>query len=115
MKLLLFDHFMRASYCFAVEEYILTNPKFNDEYFLLWNTKDTVMVGRFQNTVEEVNLEYTKAEGIDIIRRNLEEVIPVLKNLGYEIVGTDVNEGVDVRNISKENIAQGTLCITARS
>lgn len=70
MKLLLFDHFMRASYCFAVEEYILTNPKFNDEYFLLWNTKDTVMVGRFQNTVEEVNLEYTKAEGIDIIRRN---------------------------------------------
>ena len=42
---------------------------------------------------------------LNIIRRNLEEVIPVLKNLGYKIVGTDVNEGVDVRNISKENVA----------
>lgn len=42
---------------------------------------------------------------LNIIRRNLEEVIPVLKNLGYEIVGTDVNEGIDVRNISKENVA----------
>lgn len=42
---------------------------------------------------------------LNIIRRNLEEIIPVLKNLGYKIVGTDVNEGIDVRNISKENVA----------
>lgn len=42
---------------------------------------------------------------LNIIRRNLEEIIPVLKNLGYKIVGTDVNEGNDVRNISKENVA----------
>lgn len=42
---------------------------------------------------------------LNIIRRNLEEIIPALKNLGYKIVGTDVNEGIDVRNISKENVA----------
>lgn len=42
---------------------------------------------------------------LNIIRRNLEGIIPVLKNLGYKIVGTDVNEGIDVRNISKENVA----------
>ena len=42
---------------------------------------------------------------LNIIRRNLEKIIPVLKNLGYKIVGTDVNEGIDVRNISKENVA----------
>ena len=35
---------------------------------------------------------------LNIIRRNLEGIIPVLKNLGYKIVGTDVN-------ISKENVA----------
>lgn len=42
---------------------------------------------------------------LNIIRRNLEGIIPVLKNLGYKIVGTDVNEGIDVRNISKEKVA----------
>lgn len=42
---------------------------------------------------------------LNVIRRNLEGIIPVLKNLGYKIVGTDVNEGIDVRNISKENVA----------
>ena len=42
---------------------------------------------------------------LNIIRRNLEGIIPVLKNFGYKIVGTDVNEGIDVRNISKENVA----------
>ena len=42
---------------------------------------------------------------LNIIRRNLEGIIPVLKNLGYKVVGTDVNEGIDVRNISKENVA----------
>ena len=42
---------------------------------------------------------------LNIIRRNLEEIIPVLKNLNYKIIGTDVSEGIDVRGISKENVA----------
>lgn len=42
---------------------------------------------------------------INILRRNLKEFIPVIKNLGYKIVGTDVKGGVDVKNIGKDNIA----------
>lgn len=42
---------------------------------------------------------------LNIIRRNLKEIIPILKNLGYKIVGTDVNKGKDIRKIDKENIA----------
>ncbi len=42
---------------------------------------------------------------LNILRRNLKEVIPVLKNLGYKIVGTDVNSGIDVRGICKDNVA----------
>lgn len=69
---------------------------------------DTIIIS--DTSVDLYNPKVVRAtEGmifnLNIIRRNLEEVIPVLKNLGYEIVGTDVNEGVDVRNISKENIA----------
>lgn len=69
---------------------------------------DTIIIS--DTSVDLYNSKVVRAtEGmifnLNIIRRNLEEVIPVLKNLGYEIVGTDVNEGIDVRNISKENVA----------
>jgi len=42
---------------------------------------------------------------LNIIRRNLSEIIPTLKNIGYKVIGTDVKKGFDVRNIKKENIA----------
>ena len=42
---------------------------------------------------------------LNIIRRDLNEMIPVLKNLGYKLIGTDVKKGMDVRNIRKENVA----------
>lgn len=69
---------------------------------------DTIIIS--DTSVDLYNPKVVRAtEGmifnLNIIRRNLEEIIPVLKNLGYKIVGTDVNEGNDVRNISKENVA----------
>ena len=69
---------------------------------------DTIIIS--DTSVDLYNPKVVRAtEGmifnLNIIRRNLEEIIPVLKNLGYKIVGTDVNEGIDVRNISKENVA----------
>lgn len=69
---------------------------------------DTIIIS--DTSVDLYNPKVVRAtEGmifnLNIIRRKLEEVIPVLKNLGYKIVGTDVNEGIDVRNISKENVA----------
>lgn len=70
MKFICFDNFQRASYSFAVEEYIISSTDFTDEYFLFWNTKDTLMIGRFQNTVEEINLDFAELEKIDIVRRN---------------------------------------------
>lgn len=42
---------------------------------------------------------------LNIIRRDLNKIIPVLKNLGYKLIGTDVKKGMDVRNIRKENVA----------
>ncbi len=42
---------------------------------------------------------------INVLRRNLKEFIPILKNLGYKIVGTDVLSGEDVRNIKIDDMA----------
>ena len=42
---------------------------------------------------------------INVLRRNLIEFIPSLKKLGYKIIGADVINGSDIKNIDKENIA----------
>lgn len=70
MKYIEFDNQMRSSHAFAVEEYIMKNPKFEDEYFMFWRTKPTLMIGRFQNTIQEINSQFAKDNDIDVIRRN---------------------------------------------
>ncbi len=70
MKYIEFDNYMRSSHAFAVEEYIMKNQEFEDEYFMFWRTKPTLMIGRFQNTIQEINSQFAKKNDIDIIRRN---------------------------------------------
>jgi lipoate-protein ligase A len=53
-----------------VEEYIMQNQKFEDEYFLFWRTSPTVMIGRFQNTIEEINMDFIKSNNMNVVRRN---------------------------------------------
>lgn len=70
MKYIEFDNHMRSSNAFAVEEYIMKNPAFEDEYFMFWRTRPTLMIGRFQNTIQEINSQFAKDNKIDVIRRN---------------------------------------------
>ena len=70
MKYIEFDNQLKATYSFALEEYIMTQAKFADEYFMFWRTKPTVMIGRFQNTIEEINVKFIKENEIDVVRRN---------------------------------------------
>lgn len=70
MKFLEFDNHLRASYSFAAEEYIMKSPEFNDDYFLFWRTEPCLMIGRFQNTIEEINQKFAEANHIEVTRRN---------------------------------------------
>ncbi|MBW8381276.1 MAG: lipoate--protein ligase [Youngiibacter sp.] len=54
-------------YNLALEEYVFKNLK--GEYILLWINSPSIIVGRFQNIVEEVSIPYARANNIDIIRR----------------------------------------------
>jgi lipoate-protein ligase A len=66
-----FNNYLRASYSFAVEEYIMQNhQQFPDEYFLFWTTTPTLMLGRYQNTLDEINQDYVAEHNIDVVRRN---------------------------------------------
>ena len=68
----------------------------------------TIILG--DNSVDLYNPKVVRAtEGmifhINVLRRNLGEFIPTLKNLGYKIVGTDVLNGVDIKNLKHDDIA----------
>ncbi len=51
----------------ALEEYIVNN--FNDEAFILWQNRPSILIGRNQNTNSEINLDFVKEHNIDIVRR----------------------------------------------
>jgi lipoate-protein ligase A len=70
MKFIKFDNEMRASYSFALEELIMTSPQLTEEYFLFWRTNPTLMIGRFQNTYNEINKKYVDENNVNVVRRN---------------------------------------------
>lgn len=51
----------------AAEEYLMNN--FDDEIFMLWINKPSILIGRNQNTISEINLDYIKDNGIEVVRR----------------------------------------------
>ena len=53
----------------ACEYYFATERELDGDVFMLWRNEPSVIVGKYQNTYEEVNLEYTSAKGIHVSRR----------------------------------------------
>ena len=51
----------------ASEEYIFRN--FNEDCFMLWRSKPSVIVGKHQNTLAEINWDFIKKHDIKIVRR----------------------------------------------
>ena len=52
----------------AMEEYLF-NLNDNNDYVLLWQNEPTIVVGKYQNTAEEINSEFVKEKGIHVVRR----------------------------------------------
>ena len=51
----------------AVEEYLLQQTK--DNVFMLWQNDNTIVIGRHQNTVAEINQEYVDSHNVNVVRR----------------------------------------------
>lgn len=54
-------------YNLALEEYVLKN--LDGEYFFLWQNEPTIVIGKHQNTISEINLDYVEKKGIHVVRR----------------------------------------------
>lgn len=53
----------------ALEEYVFERLDRSQSYFILWQNENTVVVGKYQNTAEEVNQEYIDKNGTRVVRR----------------------------------------------
>ncbi|MDY0081724.1 MAG: lipoate--protein ligase [Ignavibacteriaceae bacterium] len=51
----------------ATDEYILKHIK--EDCFMLWRNDNAIIVGKFQNTLSEINYEYVKENHISVVRR----------------------------------------------
>ena len=76
-------------YNMAFDEYCLESLPIDEPVFFLWQNRPAVIVGFNQEVKTEVNLDYLKENGIDLVRRVTGggAVYHDLENLNYTIVG----------------------------
>lgn len=53
----------------AIEEFALKHLDINETYLLFYINEPSIIIGKNQNTVEEINAEYVREEGIHVVRR----------------------------------------------
>ncbi len=53
----------------ALEEYILRNAQTDEDLLLFYINSPSIIIGRHQNTVEEINRDYVEQHGIHVVRR----------------------------------------------
>lgn len=66
MKIVLNEN-TSLSFNMAAEEYMMIN--FEEDIFMLWRAEKSVLIGKNQNSLAEINYDYVKANNIDVVRR----------------------------------------------
>jgi lipoate---protein ligase len=75
----------------AIEEYALKNLDINETYLLFYINEPSIIIGKNQNSVEEINTEYVESNGIHVVRRlsGGGAVYHDLGNLNYSFITKD--------------------------
>ncbi|MBB6446064.1 lipoate--protein ligase [Bacillus benzoevorans] len=75
----------------AIEEYILTHLDIHESYLLFYINAPSIIIGRNQNTIEEINTEYVENNGVTVVRRMSGggAVYHDLGNLNYSFITKD--------------------------
>jgi len=85
----------KAPFNLALEEYAVNALARDNDIVMLWRNQPAIIIGRNQNAVKEINNEYVRDKGIDIVRRlsGGGAVYHDLGNLNYTFVTRARGEG----------------------
>ncbi|HGI4761825.1 TPA: lipoate--protein ligase [Streptococcus agalactiae] len=92
------------AYNVALEAYAFQKLTDIDEIFILWINEPAIIIGRHQNTIQEINKEFIDKNGIHVVRRlsGGGAVYHDLNNLNYTIISNNTQEGAfDFQTFSK--------------
>jgi len=85
----------------TIEEYALKNLDINETYLLFYINEPSIIIGKNQNSIEEINTEYVESNGIHVVRRlsGGGAVYHDLGNLNYSFITKD--DGNSFHNFRK--------------
>ncbi|MGR6835547.1 lipoate--protein ligase [Syntrophomonas erecta] len=92
----------------ALEEYVFTSLDPEEEWFILWQNRPAIIVGRNQNTIEEINQQLVEGKNIKVVRRITGggAVYHDLGNLNFTFVVRDhLGSGFDFAHFTQPVVA----------
>lgn len=93
-----------AAWNLAAEQYVFDALPRCRSYWMLWQNRRAVVVGKYQNTLAEINEDYVRENGVQVVRRlsGGGAVYHDLGNLNYTVV-TDAGstQSLDFRLLSR--------------
>ena len=84
-------------YNLALEEYVLKYLDTDEDFVLLWQNANSVIIGRNQNTIEEVNAAYVREHDVHVVRRITGggAVYHDMGNLNFSFITTSGRDNVN--------------------
>ncbi|MDR1803879.1 MAG: lipoate--protein ligase [Treponema sp.] len=81
----------------ALEQFVFDSLDRKHNYFMLWQNHNAIIVGKHQNTLEEINAAFVKENGISVVRRlsGGGAVYHDLGNLNFTFITDAGKQGID--------------------
>lgn len=114
----------------ALEDYLLNRQDITGDIFVLWQNRPVVVVGRNQNTIEEINQRFIRSRNVDVVRRisGGGAVYHDLGNLNFTFIADDepglkleftrytapVIKALEIIGIKAENQGRNDITIQGR-
>jgi len=99
MKNMIYVETGSTDVCFnlASEYYFATEKRLDAPVYLLWRTTPTLVVGKFQNALEEIDRNYAEEKGITVVRRLSGGGTMYLDEGGLQFTFIEPSDGIGIQ------------------